>query len=81
MANQENKTIELNDGKIAVIKPFKGKHILEAQKLVGTETEKMMFGLIAQCVTIDGKAVLFEEVDDMPGGDVLKLMGEFGGNF
>lgn len=81
MATQENKLITLSDGKIATVTPFKGKHILEAQKAIGKDTEKMMLALIAQCVKIDDKQVILEEIEEMNGADVLVLMGEFGGNF
>lgn len=75
------KEIELSEGKIATVSAFKGRHIVEAQKVIGKESEKMMLALIAQCVTIDGNPVLLEELEDMDGADVLVLMGEFGGNF
>lgn len=78
---EETKKIELKDGKIAVIGEFKGKHISAAQRLVGDDKEKMILALIATCVTIDGKPILIEDLDEMPGSDVLKLMGEFSENF
>lgn len=77
----EKKEIKLSNGSVAVIGEFKGRQVLEAQKTVGKETEKMLFALMAQCVTIDGKRKVMEDYEDMPGGDVLKLMGEFGENF
>jgi hypothetical protein len=77
----ETKEITLSDGRVAVISPFKGKHILEAQKVTGKETEKMIFALIASCVKVDGQQLIIEEVEEMNGADVLVLMGEFGGNF
>lgn len=77
----EKKQITLSDGRIAEVGEFKGRHVLEAQKVVGKETEKMIFALMAQCITIDGKKLVIEDYEDMPGPDVLSLMGEFGENF
>ncbi len=77
----EKKEIKLSTGSVAVIGEFKGRHVLEAQKAVGKETEKMMFALMAQCVTIDGNKKVLEDFEEMPGSDVLLLMGEFGENF
>lgn len=79
---EETKEIVLSNGKIAVIGSFKGRHILEAQRAAGEDKDKMIFALIATCVKIDGKPVILEELlEDVPGGDVLKLMGEFSENF
>lgn len=78
---EQGKKIELSGGRIAVIGDFKGKHVLEAQRLVGKEADKMIFALIATCVKIDGNSVFIEDLDDMNGADVLTLMGEFGENF
>ncbi|KQC02098.1 phage tail assembly protein [Pedobacter sp. Hv1] len=78
---EQSKNIELSGGKIATLGEFKGKHILLAQKVSGEDKDKMMFALIATCVKIDGKPVVMEDLEDMPGPDVLKLMGEFSENF
>lgn len=73
-------TITLPSGKVAVIQPFKGKHIRQAQKIAGGDEDKMMFALIAITTTLDGVAVVMEDIDEMEGKDVLKLMGAFSGN-
>lgn len=81
-AQVTTKTITLPSGRIAELKEFKGKHIREAQRIAEGDSERIMFAIIAMLVTIDGKPVVMEDMDDMPGGDVLKLMAEFGdGNF
>lgn len=72
------KTITLPSGKTAEVKDFKGKHIREAQKVAGTETEKYLFALIAATTTIDEKSIVMEDLDDMEGFDVLELMKAFG---
>lgn len=88
METQENysanvagtKEINLPSGKTAVIAPFKGKHIREAQRIADGDMSNMMFAMIALTTTIDGRGIVAEELDDMDGQDVLALMGEFGGS-
>lgn len=76
----ENKEMELPvSKKTAVIKEFKGKHIREAQRIGGDDTGKMLFAMIALCVEVDGKPVTMEDLDEMPGMDVLTLQKEFSG--
>ena len=77
--NDGSKEFELPSGKIAIIKPFKFKHIQEAQKISGTNTENFIPAIIAITTTIDGKPVIMEDVIDMDGWDGLELMGKFSG--
>jgi hypothetical protein len=74
------KQINLPSGKTAEIAEFKGKHIIEAQKIAGGSTERITLAMISLVTTIDGKSVLMEELEEMDGFDVLALMGEFAGN-
>lgn len=74
------KEIKLPSGKIAVIEPFKGKHVREAQRIAGGDVSNIMFAMISLTTTIEGHAVLMEDMDEMDGSDVLALMGEFGGS-
>lgn len=74
-------TLQLPSGKTATFEPFKGRHIREAQRVAGGDTEKITFALIAMLAKIDGAAVLAEDLDDMDGRDVLALMGHVGSNF
>lgn len=78
---QEEQTITLPSGKVAVIGIFKGKHIREATRNADGETDKMIFALIAMTTTIDGKKIVWEDLDEMDGRDVLKLQGAFSSNF
>lgn len=78
---EEKKELTLSDGSIAKIGEFKGKHVLQAQKVVGKDSDKMLFALIASCVQINDKPIVMEDLDEMNGSDVLTLMGEFSGNF
>lgn len=77
---QLDKTEVLPSGVVAVIRPFKGKHIMEAQKIAGTNTELYLPALIALTTTFDGKEIVAEDVAEMPGWDVLKLMTLFSGD-
>jgi hypothetical protein len=74
------KEIKLPSGKVATIAPFKGKHVREAQRIADGDTSMIMFAMIALTTTIDGQAVVAEDLDEMDGQDVLALMGEFGGS-
>lgn len=75
------KEITLPSGKIAKVHPFKGKHILDAQKAAGDDQNKVIYAIIAQLCTIDGQKLVMEDILEMEGPDVLALMGEFGSNF
>jgi hypothetical protein len=75
------KEITLPSGKIASVIEAKGKHIREAQRQSGEESDKIIFALIAVCTTIDGKKLVVEDIDDMNSKDVFALMGEFGSAF
>ena len=73
--------ITLPSGKKAWQKSaFKGKHIIQAQRLIGQDSDKMLLAIISIIYTVEGKEFLtLEDVEEMPGGDVLALMGEIGG--
>lgn len=73
-----SKTVHLSGGKVAEVKPFKGKHVKQAQRLIDGDSDNMVFAMIALLTSIDGKPIVMEDLDELPGGDVLKLMGEFG---
>ena len=77
--NDGSKEFTLPSGKVAIIKPFKFKHIQEAQKLSGTKTEDFIPAIIAITTTIGGKPILMEDVIQMDGWDGLDLMGKFSG--
>lgn len=71
------KEIKLPSGKVVTIGDFKGKHIREAQRISQGEQDKFLFALISLTSTIDGQPIVVEDLDDMDGADVLKLMAEF----
>jgi len=79
---EKGKTLELPSGAVATVKePFKGKHIRKAQQFADGDQSLIIPSLIAQLVEIDGKSIVMEELDEMHGADVLKLMAFFGENF
>jgi hypothetical protein len=71
----------LPSGKVAVVSDFKGKHIRQATEMADGNAGKMIFALIAITTTIDGKKIVLEDIDEMPGRDVLKLQAMFSVNF
>lgn len=75
----EKKQITLSDGRVATFGEFKGKHIMQARRLVGDNADQLVNAIIATVVTIDGKPIFMEDLDEMNGFDVLNLMGEFSG--
>ena len=70
-------TLQLPSGKTAVIQEFKGKHVAEAVRMADGNESKVIFALIALLTTIDGQPVVMEDIDEMAGKDVMKLMGAF----
>lgn len=73
------RTFQLPSGATATMAPFKGRHIREAQKAADGDSSKIIFAIIAITITVDGKKVVMEEIDDMDGFDVLELYSKFAG--
>ena len=71
-------TLVLPSGKTAIMKPYKGKQIRQAQKAAGGDETKLVYAIIALTTEIEGKPIVMEDLDEMSGPDVLKLMGQFG---
>lgn len=78
-----SKEVKLPSGAIATISDFRGKHVFQAQRYMaqsheqgGNESE-MMSVIISICTLIDGKQIVPEDLNELPGQDVLVLMGEF----
>lgn len=73
------KTIVLKkSGREAQVQPFKGKHVREAQRRAGGNSEDIIYHIICALVTIEGQPLFIEDLDAMDGADVLQLMSEFG---
>jgi hypothetical protein len=74
--------VKLPSGKLAVIREFKGRDVMKAMKIAGTDDpHKIIFSLMALTTTIDEKPIVMEDIEDMNGKDVLALIGEFGEAF
>jgi len=76
--NTEPETFTLPSGKKATIKPYQGKHIRQALKIADGDTSIIPFALISLIVTVEDKPVIYEDIDEMYGPDVMKLMEKFG---
>lgn len=74
------KEIILPSGKIAKFKDGKGRDLLNAQRKAQTSDE-ILFALIAEVAEIDGEAVIYEDLLEMPLEDVLALQAEISGKF
>jgi hypothetical protein len=74
------KEITLPSGKIVKFKNGKGRDLLNAQRKAKTPDE-ILFALIAEVAEIDGEAVIYEDLLEMPLEDVLALQAEISGKF
>lgn len=72
-----NQTVTLSDGRVATIKPGKGKHAQEALKVSGGNGDKYMSALMAQLVEIDGKRIVMEDLEELDLKDFLALQTAF----
>lgn len=78
--SQPNTGIKLSDGRIATIAPALGRHIRQARRQSAEAGHDYLFALIVQVVTVDGANIVVEDLDAMPGADVVKLMEAVQGN-
>lgn len=69
--------LELPSGKKAKIIEAKGKHVVEAQRLMNGNSDMMLPALITVCTSIDGVRPTIEEVLELKYMDYLFLLGEF----
>lgn len=69
----------LSDGRVAEIRPGKGRDAMAAQKISGAEMEKFFPALMCQLVTIDGAKMPMEDFGDLPLQDFLAIQGEIAG--
>ena len=77
--------IPLPSGAICRLRPGKGRDLLAAQRMAGTDPHQVMYGVVAVLAEIDGQKIVLEDILDMPLGDVMTLMGKVndlvGGDF
>lgn len=75
----------LPSGVVCVLRPGKGRDLLAAQRMAGTDPNQITYGIIAVLAKFDGQKKVLEDVLDMPLGDVMTLMGKVsdlsGGDF
>ena len=71
------KTFELSDGRICVIREGDGKDAEEATAASAGNRKAYMSALMAQCITIDGKAIVMEDLPRLKLRDYLLIQGEF----
>lgn len=81
MSEVKQNGIILSDGRVATIGEFKGKHIVKAQAISGGDAQKTLLAIVSVCVRIDGNGVAMEDLEEMDGFDVMKLISVFSGNF
>ena len=67
----------LPSGAVVEKTPFKGKHVREAQRLMDGDQSKYSTAIISVACLIDGKKITVEQMDEMDGRDILKLMEIF----
>lgn len=79
------KAILLQDGKVALIMPGKGKHAMKAQRLLAeaktgsdeNTSDKYLSILMSMLVTIDKTAIIPEDLEEMPLSDYTRVQKEF----
>lgn len=74
---EETNKILLSDGRLAEIKQGKGRHAIKAQNLSSGKQDAYMSILMAMLTTIDGKAIVPEDLEDLPLRDFTAIQVEF----
>lgn len=73
--------VTLSDNRVATIGRATGRHLIRASVVSGGENQfAMMMGVVSQVAVIDGKPLVYEELQDMDAIDVLLLVGTVLGN-
>jgi hypothetical protein len=69
------KEIKLPSGRLAVVRRGFGRDLIRAHRAVGHNPEPtaITFALIAELTQVDGKTIVYEDVQAMELGDVLSL--------
>ena len=69
--------ITLPSGAVATCIRAKGKHVMEAQRLMDGDPEKMVPALMSICTTFEGKRLPMEDYFEMEARDFMALMGHY----
>jgi hypothetical protein len=77
-ATESLREVRLPSGGTAMVRCGRGRDLRLAQMAVGQPFDELRceFALIARLITIDGRKITMEEVDEMPIRDVLALQQE-----
>jgi hypothetical protein len=72
------KEIKLPSGRLALVRKGFGRDLMRAHRAVGHNPEPtaITFALIAELAQVDGKTIVYEDVQAMELGDVLTLEAE-----
>jgi hypothetical protein len=72
------KEIKLPSGRLALVRKGFGRDLMRAHRAVGHNPEPtaITFALIAELAQVDGKTIIYEDVQAMELGDVLTLEAE-----
>jgi hypothetical protein len=71
---QRMRRAKLSTGEIAVARRLKGKEVSDVNRMMGGDSDRYRNVIIAKCVTIDEKAIVPEDLDEMWMDDVNTLM-------
>jgi len=72
------KEVKLPSGRLALVRKGFGRDLMRAHRAVGHNPEPtaITFALIAELAQVDGKNIVYEDVQAMELGDVLALEAE-----
>lgn len=70
--------VPLSDGSVARFHNRKGRVLKNAQRKAGDDVSNMSNALLSEVITINGRAPLMEELEDLGLFDLLKLQAAFG---
>jgi len=77
--------IKLPSGVIVSMRPGKGRDLLAAQRVAGSDANQVIYALIAQLCSFNGQKKVMEDILEMPLGDVMSLTSKIsnvvGGDF
>lgn len=77
----EERTKQLPSGRKATIRKGKGRDLIQAARMAGSNDGiRLTYGIIAVLTLIDGRPIVVEDVEGMDLMDVMTLMGDVMGN-
>lgn len=77
----DERTKTLPSGAVATIRAAKGRDLIQAARMAGSNDGiRLTFGIIAVLTRINGRPIVVEDIEEMNLMDVMTLMGEVQGN-